>query len=804
MLFYKIKSIYSVRTFFLFSIIASSFISFSQIRIVDIHLEAIADVFLQQSDNIIGISDQNGTINVDISSNELDKLILSHEHYHTKSISKEILLKKSTVVLHRKINAFSPVIVSAGRVNSYKKNRSIHRNKIEKKEIDLYQPQTSADALNIGNAVYIQKSQQGGGSPNLRGFATNRILLVVDGVRMNTAIFRSGNVQNVISIDPFSIESADIIYGPSSQFYGSDAIGGVIHFNTTKPLLSDSGINFKSKLNIRYSSANSENTYHYQINTGTHKLATLTSVTLSQFGDLKMGENGPSLYQRPDYIVSKFGKDTIYQNDNPNTQIQSGYSQHNILQKITYKPNENIQFDYGFHYSTTSDIPRYDRLSLRSSNDTLSYASWFYGPQEWMLNSLSISYQKKGQLFDEYNSIIAYQNFKESRNSRSYQSVFNKQRKEALKAWSCNADFIKYIHTKTQLNYGLEYVLNQISSQANQINISNQNRSAISTRYPDGSIWKSNGVYVHLKHHWNKNMTSEGGVRLNTTTVNGLMDTLLINHLYPKIENKTKALTGSISHLIRFNNGTAGLTVSSAFRSPNIDDISKIFDSNPGYVTLPNPSLKPELAYNLDLNTEYWINKKLKLQYTFFYTFLDRAITLKNASINGRDSIIYDNVLSQVQMLSNIDFAWIYGHQISFSYSIGQAIKFKTNYTLMKSSSRTGEPLSHITPNYGSTYLDVMVSNCTFSLFTIYNQELTYDKFSDSEKKQAKIYPTQENNLPYSPAWFTFNFRLSYPFGKNTSFNVGVENILDRRYRPYSSGISAPGRNISCSLQVIL
>ena len=136
-----------MRTFFLFSIIASSFISFSQIRIVDIHLEAIADVFLQQSDNIIGISDQNGTINVDISSNELDKLILSHEHYHTKSISKEILLKKSTVVLHRKINAFSPVIVSAGRVNSYKKNRSIHRNKIEKKEIDLYQPQTSGRCL---------------------------------------------------------------------------------------------------------------------------------------------------------------------------------------------------------------------------------------------------------------------------------------------------------------------------------------------------------------------------------------------------------------------------------------------------------------------------------------------------------------------------------------------------------------------------------------------------------------------------------------------------------------------------------
>ena len=66
----------------------------------------------------------------------------------------------------------------------------------------------------------------------IRGFATNRVFMVVDGVRMNNAIYRSGNIQNVISIDALSIETAEVVFGPGSLIYGSDAIGGVMDFHT--------------------------------------------------------------------------------------------------------------------------------------------------------------------------------------------------------------------------------------------------------------------------------------------------------------------------------------------------------------------------------------------------------------------------------------------------------------------------------------------------------------------------------------------------------------------------------------------
>ena len=95
------------------------------------------------------------------------------------------------------------VVVSATRWNQSTSNVPSKVISISPKEITLQNPQTAADLLGVSGKVFIQKGQQGGGSPMIRGFATNRLVYTIDGVRMNTAIFRGGNLQNVISLDPF-------------------------------------------------------------------------------------------------------------------------------------------------------------------------------------------------------------------------------------------------------------------------------------------------------------------------------------------------------------------------------------------------------------------------------------------------------------------------------------------------------------------------------------------------------------------------------------------------------------------------
>ena len=106
----------------------------------------------------------------------------------------------------------------------------------------------------------------------IRGFATNRVLIVVDGVRMNNAIYREGNIQNVISLDPSVIESTEIIFGPGATIYGSDAIGGVMDFHTKKALFYNrEKLYIKADAFTRFASANNEKTDHFDLNIGSKK-----------------------------------------------------------------------------------------------------------------------------------------------------------------------------------------------------------------------------------------------------------------------------------------------------------------------------------------------------------------------------------------------------------------------------------------------------------------------------------------------------------------------------------------------------
>ena len=134
----------------------------------------------------------------------------------------------------------------------------------------------------------------------IRGFATNRVVLSVDGVRMNNAIFRSGNLQNVINIDPFTLQSSEVSFGPSSVIFGSDAIGGVMSFYTLKPELTDGDKPLIAGNVVgRFASANKEKAGHADIMIGGKKWGMVTSATWNDYDDLRQGSRGPDAYLRP-------------------------------------------------------------------------------------------------------------------------------------------------------------------------------------------------------------------------------------------------------------------------------------------------------------------------------------------------------------------------------------------------------------------------------------------------------------------------------------------------------------------------
>ena len=164
--------------------------------------------------------------------NPKEVLFFRHMGHGLVTRLKSTIKQRETILLSTQSEGLDEIVISASRFADVARKIPVHIRKIGSQEIELFQPQTAADLLQRSGAVFVQKSQLGGGSPMIRGFATNRVLITVDGIRMNNAIFRGGNIQNVISIDPFALDRAEVLYGPGTVISGSDAIGGVMNFYT--------------------------------------------------------------------------------------------------------------------------------------------------------------------------------------------------------------------------------------------------------------------------------------------------------------------------------------------------------------------------------------------------------------------------------------------------------------------------------------------------------------------------------------------------------------------------------------------
>ena len=653
----------------------------------------------------------------------------------------------------------------------------------------------------------MQKSQLGGGSPMIRGFSTNRLLITVDGVRMNNAIFRGGNVQNIISLDPFAIQNTEITLGSGSVVYGSDAIGGVMSFYTKRPQLSyRDSLYFNGSATVRYASANQEKTEHIDLNFGFKKWAFLSSVSFSDFDDLRMGKHGPTEYLRTEYATRIDGEDVIVSNSDPLVQKPTGYNQFNAMQKVRFEPSDNLNFDLGLYYSTTTDYSRYDRL-IRYTNDTLRSAEWNYGPQRWFLGNLQVTkLSSSSNLYDKIQATAAYQNFQESRSERDFQSAIRLNNAEKVDALSFNLDLEKRLSPKTILFYGAEYIFNKVSSSGTEYNLDTRTSEKAVSRYPDGSTWQSIALYSSLKYKPNPKLVFQSGLRFNhiISEADFTENNQFLNLPFSRSKLNTGALTGtagltwSPSETIQWK-----LNASTAFRAPNIDDIGKVFDSEPGSVVVPNNDLKPEYAYGGELGLKLNFDDIFVVDMSSYYTFLNDALIRRDFTLNGESQIIYNGELSNVQAIQNASKAWIYGFEAGILLNINKAFKLTSQYNFIGGSEEDDNnvevPVRHVAPAFGNTHLIWQNKCLIIDAFVDYNGELSFDQLAPSEISKDYLYALDENGNPYSPSWYTLNLRTKYQFNPEFSVNLGLENITDQRYRTYSSGIASAGRNLVIS-----
>ncbi|MFT6411579.1 MAG: hemoglobin/transferrin/lactoferrin receptor protein [Flavobacteriales bacterium] len=713
---------------------------------------------------------------------------------------KELQLSNFNIVLSPSSFPLDEVVISTTRWEQKVTDVPNKITVIKANDVKVQQPQTTADLLGGSGYVFIQKSQMGGGSPMIRGFAANRVLITIDGVRMNNAIFRSGNLQNVIAIDPFSLDRTEIIYGPGSVIYGSDALGGVMNFSTSTPRLSGtSKPTINGTASTRYSSASNESTSHFDLNLGFKKIAFTTSATYSQFDDLKMGSNGPDEYLRTEYVEHINGIDSVVSNADGRLQKFTGYNQLNLMQKVFFKPNREWTFTYGGHYSKTSDVPRYDRL-IEHQEGVLKSAEWYYGPQEWQMHTISASQKKHTTLSDHMQITGAWQRFKESRNDRRFGNPILRHRYEEVQVASLNVDLEKKLTDKHHLYYGAELVSNLVGSSAENENIETGELSPLSTRYPDGATWNSGAVYATWTFNPTEKLTTQAGIRYSYIDIQAEFDSSFFPLPISSISTNPQALNGSLGASYRpGNNWIFKANASTGFRAPNIDDIAKVFDSEPGTVVVPNADLKPEYAWSGELGLIKTIKERIRLDIAGFYTFLQDALVRRPYEINGQDSLIYDGELSQVQSIQNAAQATVYGIQAGLDVRFSSSITLSSKWSFQKGEEELDDgsisALRHAAPTFGLIGLTYNKLRFRVDLNWKYNGEIDHNNLALTERDKPILYAQDTNGDPYSPSWQTFNLNLLFRASDQISLTAGVENITDQRYRTYSSGITAAGRN---------
>ena len=700
------------------------------------------------------------------------------------------------------------IMVTATKFQENKRYIAQQVQSFNKKTIERYNQQTTAELLMHTGAVNVQKSQLGGGSPIIRGFEANKVLITVDGVRLNNAVFRGGHLQNAITIDNNMVEKLEILFGPSSVIYGSDALGGVLNFITKSPQLSiNDKVLIKTNAFVRYSSAYNEKTGHADVSIAGKKFGSLSSVTVSDFGDLMQGSNHDDQYpdwgKRSFYVERINGADSMIKNANVNKQLQTGYEQYDFLQKFLYKTG-GFSHTLNLQFSTSSDIYRFDRLTETTAAGVPRSAEWYYGPQKRLMAAYQLSLPAT-KIFDRSQIVIAYQNIEESRNNRNFRSTKLNHRIENIKIGTLNADFFKRIKL-LELVYGTEITYNKVNSTAFAQNIVTGVRSALDTRYPDGgSNTQSYALYATALYKISRQLIGNIGFRF---TQNRLYSKFNDKSFFPfpfsEIEQNSSRLNGNAS-LIWLPNECwkiSGL-IATGFRTPNVDDISKVFESNNNSIILPNPNLKPEQTLNYEMGiTKNW-DKKIELSVTGWYTDFTNVLTTRFSHFNGQDSITYNGNRARVSTIDNGAKAFIYGFNTSLKALLTKGLELTTQYTYtygrLKESPKD-YPLDHMTPAYGKTALTYVAEKWNAEVFTLYNAA-----------KQSKNYNLRgEDNQLYSadpingftPSWMTANIRGAYSFTKTLKVQMALENIFDKFYRVFASGLSAPGRNLSLTLRV--
>lgn len=616
--------------------------------------------------------------------------------------------------------------------------------------LESHTPMNMPDAMHAMPGVFMQQTNNGGGSPFLRGLTGYHTLILVDGIRLNNAIFRSGPNQYLNTVDPLMLDHIEVLRGPGSVQYGTDAIGGTIYLRSGDLSFSSDGLRVSGLVYGKWLSHQMEKTGRVQLQVSTRNVAVKAGYSRKDFGNIIAGGDLGEL----DY--TSYGEDAA-----------------DVKASIKLAPDQTLSL--AWQHDKQNHVQLYHKIV------TGDYSTYAFDPQQRDLLFLRHEIHRDDAILSGIRTTLSMHQSDETRKKQRTGSDAFYTEHDLVRSYGFTLELETDNAERWSGVSGVEFYCDRVQSSTVRTNLVSGKDSLMRGLYPDQSYMGSFSAFSLHTLDLGK-LTLNGGVRYNHFVL-GLSD-----EIFGDLSLTPKALVGGLGLSYRIlRNTRLSFQVHNAFRSPNINDVSSFGVADFRY-EVPNFDLAPEKS----LNKELGIRTDKKVFSAAFYLYHN---ALKDLMLNVRSTYLGQDSIDGVQVYKreNVGKAYIQGVEGEIQIRPHRILTVQTFLTYTYGHNVTSrEPLRRIPPLNGllGAHLHVIRN---LDIIAEWQYASRQDRLSSGDIDDPRI-PDGG-----TPGWNVFNLRFSYEIA-GFRINTGMLNLLDEAYRTHGSGVDNRGRSIYVSL----
>ncbi|MBL8839918.1 MAG: TonB-dependent receptor [Planctomycetes bacterium] len=642
-------------------------------------------------------------------------------------------------------------------------------------------PQSTPDALREVPGLNVQKSNQGGGSPILRGRSGKDVLLLIDGQRFSNTTFRR-NHQYLNTLDLFALDGIEVVHGPASVLYGSDAMGGAVNLlGARRPI---EGVDdWGGRVYLQHDTVNAGLIGHVDANAEWDGWGLLAGFTSRHLADVSAG---------------RVGGDPIGAVDRGGEQEPTGYRERDLNLSLTRQLGDHDTLDYLLLYSRQWNVPASERLIANDENPNPSDLQRDFDPQRLRWHQLRWRHEDEGALLESAQAIASLNAPVEGRRRvrASSPSVTTVERDEVM-APGLSLQAGLRVDPAHLLTVGAEGYFERINPDSYTIDsAANTVTPGASGRYPDGARYDTLGVYAQDEWRFGDGWEWVNGVRASRVAVDLDFEGLTVGTAGPfgKFDEEFDDVTFATGLSKQFDDTRSlYVSLSRGFRAPNLDDLAVVGDFAAGD-RVPNFAVDAEKVWNAELGAKQ-ADARTTAQAALAVAWYEDLLTNEFAfTSGGTDYFVVDNAGRAV----------IYSAELAVAQVVNEADSLGLRHTLeLQASASFGrnrsdrEPVSKIPAPEGLLAWRVDDEAASRPWWAE-----AYARGALAQRRLAAV-DKADPRFPDSgtPAWWTFNLRTGLEVARATTLTLALENLFNYRYRLHGSGIDAPGRNFITALE---